>query len=180
MPVLVSLYEAFLGDVEIEAGDAIAAERAFRRHLEIFDETGQEGFKSTAAANLARVLCTLGRFDEAHGYAEIARNVAAEDDLMSQVFGRSAQAMVHAARGESDEAERLAREAVQMYEGAEDPRGQGAVRMDLARVLRTAGKFDDAAQAAHEALSLYERKGNRPSAASTRAFIAELVPPGQH
>ena len=173
--VLVALYESFLGDVEIEAGDANAAERAFRRYYEILDETGQEGFKSTASARLASVLCTLDRFDEAESYAAIARNVAAEDDLSSQVFGRSAQALVLAERGEPEEAERLAREANLMFEDAESPGGQGAVRMDLARVLRMAGKTADAEHAAREALALFERKGNRPSSDATRAFIAELV-----
>lgn len=177
--VMVAVYEAFLGDVEIEAGDAIAAERAFRRNYEIYDEMGHEGFKSTAAANLAGILCGLGRFDEAEGFAAIARNVAAEDDLSSQVFGRSAQAAVLAARGEPGEAERLAREAVQMLGVAESPGAQGAVRMDLARVLRLAGKPADAEHAAREALAFFERKGNRPSSDATRAFIAELVPPGR-
>ena len=176
--VMVALYEAFLGYVEREAGDAIGEERAFRRNYEILDEMGQEGFKSTAAADLAHALCALGRFDEAHGYAAIARSVAAEDDLSSQVFGRSAQAMVLAARGKFDEAEQLAREAVQMLEDAEDPNGQGSVRMDLAQVLRMAGKSVDAEHAAREALAFFERKGNRSSSGATRAFIAELVPPG--
>jgi tetratricopeptide (TPR) repeat protein len=172
--VMVAVYEDFLGDVEVEAGDPIAAERAVRRSYEIYEEMGLGSFKSTAAANLARVLCTLGRFDEAEGYAEIARSVAAEDDLASQVFGRSAQAIVLAARGEFDVAERLAREAVQMLEGAESPGAQGAVRMDLARVLRMAGKKKEAELAAHEALELFERKGNRASSASTQAFLEEL------
>lgn len=177
--VMVAVYEAFLGNVEREAGDAIAAERAFRRSYEILDEMGQEGYKSTAAAELAHVLCALGRFDEADGYAAIARSVAAEDDLASQVFGRSVQAMVLAVRGEFDEAEPLARGAVQMLEDAENPNGQGGVRMDLAQVLRMAGKPADAEHAAREALEFYERKGNRPSSDATRAFIAELVPPGR-
>ena len=77
------------------AGDAIAAERAYRRNFEILDETGYEGYKSTAAANLAGVLCTLGRFDEAEGYAVIAQQVAPDDDVASQMLGRSAQALVH-------------------------------------------------------------------------------------
>jgi hypothetical protein len=52
--------------------------------------------------------------------------------------------------------------------------------MDLAQILRTAGKLEEARHTAEEALGSYERKGNRPSATSTQAFIAELVPPGQH
>jgi class 3 adenylate cyclase/tetratricopeptide (TPR) repeat protein len=175
--VMVAVYEAFLGEVEMAAGDAIAAERAYRRNYEILDETGNEGYKSTAAANLAGVLCSLGRFDEAEGYAVIARHVAPDDDLASQVIGRSAQASVHASRGELEEAERLAREALQMCEAAEWPAARGDVRMDLARVLRMAGKSIDAEQAAREALELYERKHNWPSAASTRAFLAELGHP---
>lgn len=65
-----------------------------------------------------------------------------------------------------------------MLEDAEDPNGQGSVRMDLAQVLRMAGKSVDAEHAAREALAFFERKGNRSSSGATRAFIAELVPPG--
>jgi hypothetical protein len=61
-----------------------------------------------------------------------------------------------------------------MLEGAESPGAQGAVRMDLARVLRMAGKKKEAELAAHEALELFERKGNRASSASTQAFLEEL------
>jgi tetratricopeptide (TPR) repeat protein len=173
--VMVAVYQAFLGGVELAAGDPVAAERAHRRHYEILDERGHEGFKSTAAAELAHVLCALGRFEEAHEYAAIARSVATEDDLASQVVGRSAQAMVLAARGELDEAEQLAREAVQMLEDAENAGAQGVARLDLARILRLAGKPIDAEHVAREALAFFERKGNRPSSDETRAFIAELV-----
>ena len=119
--LMVGVYHAFLGNVELDAGDALAAERAFRTNYEILDAMGQEGFKSTAAAELAQTLCTLGRFDEAERFAIIARDVAAEDDLSSQVFGRSAHAIVLAARLQFDEAEQLAREAVEMLRGAESP-----------------------------------------------------------
>jgi class 3 adenylate cyclase/tetratricopeptide (TPR) repeat protein len=172
--VMIAVYEAHVGDVEFEAGDLTAAEAANRKVYEILDELGQEAFKSTAAASLARVLCALGRFDEADGFATIARDIAAEDDLSSQVFGRSARAMVLSSRGESEEAERLAREAVQMLEDAESPQTQGEARMDLARVLRIAGKIGEAERAAGEALGYFERKGNRPSTASTRSFLEEL------
>jgi class 3 adenylate cyclase/tetratricopeptide (TPR) repeat protein len=167
-----------LGHVETCAGDPAAAERAFRRSYEILDELGDEGHKSTAAANLARALCSLGRFDEAERFAEIGRTVAAEDDLASQVLGRQAQALVLAARGDLEEAERLALEAVELYADAECPNLQGDAWMDLARVLRTAGKPAEAERAAGEALALYERKGNRPSSAAARAFMEELATAG--
>lgn len=163
-----------LGDVELRAGDAAAAEAAFRRNYERLDAQGDEGHKSTAAANLARALSALGRYDEAERYAAIARSVAAEDDLSAQAAGRSAQALVLSARGEHDEAARLAREAVEMWREAEAPNAQGDAWMDLALVSRAAGNLTDATEAAREALALYERKGNRPSSSSTRAFLEEL------
>jgi class 3 adenylate cyclase/tetratricopeptide (TPR) repeat protein len=165
----------FQAAVERAAGDLIAAEHAYRQQYELFEELGQRSYASTAAADLARVLCALDRFDEAERFAAIARSVAAEDDLNSQVLGSSAQAVVLAARGRFDEAERLARETVGMLEGAEFPMARGDVQMDLARVLRMAGRLTDSEVAAREALASYERKGHRPSAASARAFLDELA-----
>ncbi len=81
---------------------------------------------------------------------------------------------MHAARGEFAEAERLAREAVELFADAESPNFQGDAWLDLAKVLRMAGKPGEAGRAAGEALAFYERKGNRPASASTRAFIDEL------
>jgi hypothetical protein len=81
---------------------------------------------------------------------------------------------VLAARGELVEAERLAREAVDLLAGAETPNSEADAWLDLAKVQRMAGNTEDAARSAREALARYERKGNQPAAASTRAFIDEL------
>jgi class 3 adenylate cyclase/tetratricopeptide (TPR) repeat protein len=163
-----------LGTLERYAGESVAAERAFRENYLILDELGDEGHKSTGAANLSLALCALGRFEEAEPYAEEAIRIAAQDDTASQAPGRSARALVLAARGELAEAEHLAREAVELYANAEAPNFQADVWMDLARVLGTAGKRAEAEEAAREALALYERKGNAPAAALTRSFIEEL------
>lgn len=163
-----------LGSLERYAGELEAAERAFRENYVILDELGDEGHKSTGAANLAVALCALGRFDEAEPYAEEAIRIAAEDDTASQAPGRSALALVLASRGAFAEAERLAREAVELYSNAEAPNFQADVWMDLARVLQAAGKRSDAEQGAREALALYERKGNQPAVALSRAFIDGL------
>lgn len=170
----VSMYEMFLGDVEMEAGDPTAAERAYRRSYEIADEIGWEGFKTTPAGWLARMLCELGRFDEAERYTTIVRDATAADDLGPLVVGRSVEAVVLAARGRFDDAEHLGREAIRMFADAEDPDTQGLIRMDMARVLLMAGKIEEAAHAAQEALVFFERKGNRASSASTRTFLTRL------
>jgi class 3 adenylate cyclase/tetratricopeptide (TPR) repeat protein len=163
-----------LGCLERYAGKPEASERAFRENYAILDELGDEGHKSTGAANLALALCALGRFDEAEPFAEEAIRIAAEDDTASQAAGRSARALVLASRGEFVEAERLAREAVELYSKAEAPNFQADVWLDLARVLQTAGKRSEAEQAGRKALALYERKGNQPAAALTRDFIEQL------
>ena len=103
-----------LGHIELYAGDAEAAERAFRFNYESLEGMGDEGHGSTGAAMLGRVLCDLGRFEEAEGYVEIALRIGAADDLATQVPARSTQALVHASRGEFEVAEQLAREAVEL------------------------------------------------------------------
>jgi tetratricopeptide (TPR) repeat protein len=168
-----SAHNEELGHLEHYAGDTVACERAFRKNYDILDEAGDEGHKSTAAASLALALCDLERYDEAETYAEMAMRIGAEDDLATQSPGRSARARVLAARGEFDEAERLAREAVGLFAEAETPNFQGDAWMHLAEVQLAAGKSDEAERAAREALSLYERKGNRPGAALAQAFIDE-------
>jgi class 3 adenylate cyclase/tetratricopeptide (TPR) repeat protein len=164
----------FGGEMELMAGDPEAAERSFRAGYEIHRRYGDEAHGSTAAAFLALALCRLGRFDEADEFATIARTTGAEDDLATQVFARSAQALVRSARREYDEARRLAREAVDMYAGAQSPWFHGNALMMLAEVSRAAGVFDEAAEAARAALALFERKGNEPGAASARALIDEV------
>jgi hypothetical protein len=100
--------------------------------------------------------------------------VAAEDDLASQLPARSAQASVLASRGSWPEAEQLAREVVHGFSEAESPNQQGDAWIDLARVLASAGESAEAGDAARTALAFYERKGNLPASALTQAFIDEL------
>jgi class 3 adenylate cyclase/tetratricopeptide (TPR) repeat protein len=163
----------FGGGIEMMAGEAEAAERSFRAEYEIHRRMGDEGHGSTSASYLAVALGRLGRFDEAEEFATIARTTGAEDDLATQTSARSAQALVRSARGEHEEARRLAREAVDLYAGAQTPWFQGNTLMTLADVTRAAGRPEEAADAARAALAAYERKGHQPGAAAARAFLEE-------
>jgi class 3 adenylate cyclase/tetratricopeptide (TPR) repeat protein len=165
----------FGGHVEMMAGDPAAAERSYRTEYEIHRRLGDEGHGSTAAAYLAIALARLGRFDEAEELATIARTIGADDDLATQASARSAQALVRSARGEHEEARRLARGAVDLYAGAQSPWFQGDTLMVLSEVSRAGGlPEEEEAAAARGALAAYERKGHEPGAASARALIDEV------
>jgi class 3 adenylate cyclase/tetratricopeptide (TPR) repeat protein len=170
----VSATYEFGGEIELMAGNVEAAERSFRAEYDIHRRTGDEGHGSTSAAYLALSLSRLGRFDEAEEMATIARAAGAEDDLATQASARSAQALVRSARGEHDEALRLAREAVDMWAGAQSPTYQGNSLMVLAEVSRAAGLPEEAMDAARAALAAYERKGHQPGAGSARALVDEI------
>ena len=165
----------FGGHIEEMAGDPAAAERSFREEYELHRRMGDEGHGSTSAAYLAVALCRLGRFDEAEELATIALATGADDDLATKASARSAQALVRSARGEHDEARRLAREAVDLYAGAQSPWFHGDMLIVLSEVARAAGLREDAAEAARAALAAYERKGHEPGMASARALIDEVA-----
>ena len=129
---------------------------------------------SEYAPRLGRFLCALGRHDEAEPLAQQGRELTAPDDVVAQVSWRQTQALVHAARGQHAEAERLAREAVTWAERSDSPLFQGDALYHLGEVLETAGRRNEAVAAWQEALDRYERKGIVPLARRVRERLAVL------
>jgi tetratricopeptide (TPR) repeat protein len=84
------------------------------------------------------------------------------------------QARVHGNRGEHTEAERLAREAVAIYELTDLLNDQAAARCDLAEVLVAAGRRHEAAEAFEQALERYARKKNLAMVAQVRPRLEAL------
>jgi tetratricopeptide (TPR) repeat protein len=160
--------------VELDAGDVLAAERERRSGYEAFRSMEAEAYQATWAAWLADLLVQLDRDDEALELAREGEELAGEDDITAQVPSRMASARVLARRGAGVEAERRAREAVQIAESTDWLNLQGDAHMALAEVLRLAGQQGDAAEAAREAVDRYERKGNVVDAAHARAQLENL------
>jgi DNA-binding SARP family transcriptional activator len=136
--------------VELLAGDATAAERELRRSYDRLAELGEIA-APTMAAILAEALWRQGRHDEALEATEASERLAPPDDLTTQVQWRGPRAKVLAARGERGEAERLAREAVELAGRTDFLNLRGDALANLAEVTGT--EFDDAAAA-------YRQKGN--------------------
>jgi ATP/maltotriose-dependent transcriptional regulator MalT len=76
----------------------------------------------------------------------------------------TARAKVEAVHGEAEQAEKLAREAVEMVRGCDTLDRRGDALSCLAEILASQGRPEEAAALVREAIEAYERKGNAVSA----------------
>jgi DNA-binding SARP family transcriptional activator/tetratricopeptide (TPR) repeat protein len=163
------------GMIELLAGNPAAAERELRPGFDLLGEAGERSLLSSRAAELADALYRLKRYEEAERLTETAENLAAPDDVHAQARWRAVRAKTFARRGDLEQAERLARQAVALSAETDGIELQGGSRMDLAHVLLLAGRSAEAVAPAQEALGLYQRKENTVMAAEARAFLTELA-----
>jgi class 3 adenylate cyclase/tetratricopeptide (TPR) repeat protein len=168
------LNEASLAEIAMLAGDYEAAASRLRRLCGHAEERYARSALSTFAVLLGRVLCELGRFDEAEPLAKIGRQERDEEDLEVQALWRQVQARVLAYRGESESAEALAREAIAIVEQTDGLNIAGDAYCDLADVLTAAGRTDEAAEALGQALNRYERKKNLAMVAQVKPKLEAL------
>jgi tetratricopeptide (TPR) repeat protein len=165
-----------LAELALIAGDLQAADEYLRSTCEQLERRGALAQLSTYVAIRGRAVCMLGRPDEAEQMAQKGRELCDPDDVWTQALWRQAQALVHSARGEHDEAVRLAEEAVGWWSRTDSPLRQGEGYGDLAQVLEAAGRRDEAIAAWRNALHCYERKEVLPSAERVRKRLAALEP----
>jgi class 3 adenylate cyclase/tetratricopeptide (TPR) repeat protein len=160
--------------VELHAGDPAAAAAAGEQSCRLRAELGRWSEYSTVAAGLAGAYCELGQLNHAEEWAARGAERGAPDDAITQMLWRQARARVLARRGEHDEAERLAREAVDVGETTEDLGSKAETRADLGEVLALAGRAQEAAEAVEQALVRFEAKENVVMAKRMRERLAAL------
>jgi tetratricopeptide (TPR) repeat protein len=136
---------------------------------------GERSWYCSLAAGLAETLYLQSRYDEANEWTVRAEQTAAAGDLEAQADLRAVRAKILARRGEFVEAERLAREAIEIGRPAEEIDHDGDYHFDLAEVLRLAGRKAEAADALREAIQLWTLKGNVVSASKARVTLATLT-----
>jgi class 3 adenylate cyclase/tetratricopeptide (TPR) repeat protein len=162
------------GDIEMLAGDPVAAEAELREGFRILNEMGEKGILSTVAANLAEALYRQGRYNEAWEMTRISEEATAPEDLASQVGWRGVRAKVLARRGEFEEAERLSVEALRLIEDTDGLPQYAQTLEDRADVLRLEGRVDEARRALEEAIRRCEAKGMVAGVRNGRALLSEL------
>ena len=171
---LLAMVPFFTDKVGLLFGDAEFAEREVRAGYERLEAVGDKGYRSTMAAVLAEALYQLDRHEEAEQFAGIAIALGSVDDVATQAQARAVQAKLLAAKGDLDGAERVAREALEHSNDADELDMRGSVLMSVAEVLRLAGSDDEAKAALQEAADVSDRKGNTVRAKDARARLAEL------
>jgi tetratricopeptide (TPR) repeat protein len=135
---------------------------------------GATGPLASVAAMLARVVLLRGRGDEAEELTRTCERIAAPDQLDAQVKWRSIRAIALVHRGDAEEAERLAREAVYQVDKTDQLDSRAEARVDLAGVLLHGGRHGEARRELERAIVLYEEKGNEIAEASARKLLARL------
>jgi len=157
--------------IEILSGRLDAAEELLRNDHDALTEMGERYLLPSVDGLLARVLYALDRFDEADALAHSIRDIAMEDDVDAQAIWRSVHAMVLARRGDTEDAIRLAVEAIDLRRRSDAPVMLADALTDFSEVLRFSGRDDEVRAVRNEALRLYEAKGDVVSAGRTRAML---------
>jgi tetratricopeptide (TPR) repeat protein len=173
---ILSAVEAQGIDIGLLAGDPAAAVEAGKESCRLHQQLGHRSELSTAEGGLAQAYLALGELQEAEEWATRSAELGVSEDATTQMLWRQVRAKVLARRGEHHEAERLAREAVEIGEKTESLNSQAETYADLAEVLAIAGRAADAADAYREALERFERKENLVMAGRTRERIASYRP----
>jgi class 3 adenylate cyclase/tetratricopeptide (TPR) repeat protein len=159
--------------VEILADDLPAAERELLAGRVALERIGDRSLLSTVAAHLAQVLIAMDRDSEADTYVNLSRDLAAEDDLVSQVIWRSARAKIDARATGAVHAERLAREAVDLAATTDDLVMHGRALVDVAFVLRVLAPAAETAPVLDAAIALFDQKGDTVDADRARRLRAD-------
>jgi tetratricopeptide (TPR) repeat protein len=149
--------------IEMMAGDLESAERQLRWGYEQLERVGETEVRSTTAAMLAQVLHEQERDDEAERFALTSDELAAEDDVYSQLLWRSALAKVRARRDRADDARALAQQAVRLAAATDSLSFHGWALLDLARVEALLDGGLPPAELVAEAIELFERKEDMAS-----------------
>jgi class 3 adenylate cyclase/tetratricopeptide (TPR) repeat protein len=159
------------GLVERLAGDMAAAEREIRLACDGDREIGDKSSLSVMTLALAEVLISQGRGSEALRLIEEGQAAAASEDVWAQAAWRSTQAKVLTRGHKVDEAEQLAREAVQLASRTDFLELHADALLVLAEVLQAGSHSEPTMPLLNQAARLYRQKGNLAALARLEARL---------
>jgi tetratricopeptide (TPR) repeat protein len=173
-PTLAGAFYQELGGIELAFGDPAAACVEFERGDQLLASLGEQSYRSTIVAMLARARALRGDHSGALAAAELAEELSAAEDILNFVFTHQVRSELALMDGDLDSAERWARSALDYAHQTDMYTCHGEAGMQLSRALAARGDLEGATTAARAALEVYERKGDQPRAAQARAALQAL------
>jgi class 3 adenylate cyclase/tetratricopeptide (TPR) repeat protein len=162
------------GFIELDTGNAAAAEPLYRRAMDTFERGGHRRWWRTAAVGLAHTLIALDRVDEAAMLLESIESQEFTSSIRADVAQMEARARLSAAQGDLPTAIATAKAAVTLIESSESPHSEARARELVANLLAESGDARAAQVEFRIANALYAAKGYQPGEARTKA---KLTPP---
>jgi class 3 adenylate cyclase/tetratricopeptide (TPR) repeat protein len=162
------------GRLAFGAGDPHTAAHVFGLAVEALETIGDLGHLVSVLPYFADALYELGRIEEIADAIDRGVATVIDEDMDGRVGMRRARAKLHASRGELDQAERVAREALDLIERTDYLPLHCEVLSDLADLLLLLERPAEAITALETALVLRERKGATGYAEQTRSRLADL------
>ncbi len=159
------------GLVELLAGDAEEAERAFRTGFELI-AVEFPTWRAYQAGLLADALYEQRRLDEARELVETTSTDRLEE-LENILPWATVKARLLARDGSYEEGEDLLRDIAARASQTDALNAHGHVLLALAEVLHIAHRTDDARAVAAQAADIFGRKGNVPAAERAAALLVE-------
>jgi class 3 adenylate cyclase/tetratricopeptide (TPR) repeat protein len=150
------------------------AAEAWREVIVLLESTGHTSFLSTTLVDFGATLYLLGDLDEAERLAIEGEEMGATDDIINFSRGRRIRAVVAADRGALEQAEELARSALDYAYRTDFPEEHAGTREALGRVLRAAGRTEEARVEYERALATWERYDWGRRAEDVRELLVEL------
>jgi class 3 adenylate cyclase/tetratricopeptide (TPR) repeat protein len=154
------------GDVLLMAGETEEAIRVMEEGQRRFDELNIDD--TTILPFLANALLTAGRWEEAEAPA---RRAIEGGHPLWRTLGQTTLARVRARQGRGEEAERLAREALDAARRSDYPIWKGRAALGLAEILELLGRDGEVTRLREYALGEFKQKGAAVWADLARAAL---------
>jgi class 3 adenylate cyclase/tetratricopeptide (TPR) repeat protein len=158
------------GEIEMLAGEFVAAETSFRIMYDNLLAASDYGHLSSLSFLLADAVLAQGRVDEALELTATVESMTVPEDVDAQTGWRRVRAKALARQAQIEEAAQLAREAVAIAEQTDyhELHVQSVAALGEVLLLAGSGEADDVLR---HALDLHEKKGNVVGAAQVRQLL---------
>ena len=159
--------------MELLAGEPEAAEDLLRLSCGRLEQIGELGFLASAVSPLVEAVLAQGRTEEALELSDRWRpeDLTVPEDVDAHVAWRRVRAMALARLGRVDEAERLAREAIDTAGATDFTDLHASALVGLGDVLRLAGRAQESTAALEGAVTLFEAKQNLVAIQRVRTLL---------